>query len=164
MLAGRLQVVDKALKKKWRFLQKYWHKGAFFQAGADDPFASDGVDEVFRRDFSAPTGEDKMDKSILPAVMQVCTVGLRRAAAFGVETLSGRSGNVTELRGCPCRSRVLVDAVGQSTRISSIKTLRISMMTWRRMRRSAANLRAGWLASSRYLSNHGRPKRDISCV
>ncbi|CAI0385116.1 unnamed protein product [Linum tenue] len=49
-------------KQKWRFMQKYFHKGAFFQ---------DEGDNVFKRDFSAPTGEDKMDKSILPKVMQV---------------------------------------------------------------------------------------------
>lgn len=29
----------------------------------------------FRRDFSAPTGEDKFDKSLLPAVMQVKNFG-----------------------------------------------------------------------------------------
>ncbi|RWW46253.1 hypothetical protein BHE74_00047825 [Ensete ventricosum] len=58
-------------KQKWRFMQKYYHKGAFFQSGADDHAATAGTDDIFRRDFSAPTGEDKMDKSILPKVMQV---------------------------------------------------------------------------------------------
>ncbi|CAN1272006.1 Microfibrillar-associated protein 1 [Linum perenne] len=51
-----------APKKKWRFMQKYFHKGAFFQ---DEP------DDQAGRDFSEPTGDDKMDKSILPKVMQV---------------------------------------------------------------------------------------------
>ncbi|KAL3702014.1 hypothetical protein R1sor_020036 [Riccia sorocarpa] len=59
-----------ASKKKWKFMQKYYHKGAFFQSGSDDR-AVPGTDDVFRRDFSAPTGEDKMDKTILPKVMQV---------------------------------------------------------------------------------------------
>lgn len=58
-------------KQKWRFMQKYYHKGAFFQADADDHAATVGSEEIFRRDFSAPTGEDKMDKTILPKVMQV---------------------------------------------------------------------------------------------
>lgn len=58
-------------KQKWKFMQKYFHKGAFFQDEADDPAATAGSDHIFTRDFSAPTGEDKMDKSILPKVMQV---------------------------------------------------------------------------------------------
>lgn len=57
-------------KQKWRFMQKYYHKGAFFQSDADDT-GTVGGDDIYRRDFSAPTGEDKMDKSILPKVMQV---------------------------------------------------------------------------------------------
>lgn len=57
-------------KKKWKFMQKYYHKGAFFQTESDDRDGAGG-DDIFRRDFSAPTGEDKMDKTILPKVMQV---------------------------------------------------------------------------------------------
>ncbi len=43
------------------------------------PDASDkgaGGDTIFTRDFSAPTGEDKMDKSVLPKA--------RRARAFHI--------------------------------------------------------------------------------
>ena len=58
-------------KQKWNFMQKYYHKGAFFQEGGDDVSQSAGRDAIYTRDFSAPTGEDKMDKSILPKVMQV---------------------------------------------------------------------------------------------
>lgn len=57
-------------KKKWKFMQKYYHKGAFFQTESDDRDGAGG-DEIFTRDFSAPTGEDRMDKTILPKVMQV---------------------------------------------------------------------------------------------
>ncbi|KAJ0817768.1 putative microfibrillar-associated protein [Helianthus annuus] len=60
-----------APKQKWRFMQKYYHKGAFFQDDPDDKSGTVGADGIFRRDYSAPTGEDKMDKSILPKVMQV---------------------------------------------------------------------------------------------
>lgn len=60
-----------APKQKWRFMQKYYHKGAFFQSSSDDHAATAGTDDIFRRDFSAPTGEDRMDKTILPKVMQV---------------------------------------------------------------------------------------------
>lgn len=55
-------------KKKWRFLQKYWHKGAFFQDGSDNPYADAARDNIFGRDYSAPTGEDKLDKTVLPKV------------------------------------------------------------------------------------------------
>lgn len=58
-------------KKKWKFMQKYYHKGAFFQTNADDRGGTAGGDEIFKRDFSAPTGEDKLNKMILPKVMQV---------------------------------------------------------------------------------------------
>lgn len=57
-------------KKKWKFMQKYFHKGAFFQTESDDRDGAGG-EEIFKRDFSAPTGEDRMDKTILPKVMQV---------------------------------------------------------------------------------------------
>ena len=53
-------------KKSWKFLQKYWHKGAFFQDAGDAGKDAVGGDNIFRRDFSAPTGDDKMDKSVLP--------------------------------------------------------------------------------------------------
>ncbi|KAF8649100.1 hypothetical protein HU200_064425 [Digitaria exilis] len=38
---------------------------------ADDTIQSAGKDDIYSRDFSEPTGEDKMDKSIPPKVMQV---------------------------------------------------------------------------------------------
>ncbi|KAG8381046.1 hypothetical protein BUALT_Bualt06G0080100 [Buddleja alternifolia] len=58
-------------KQKWRFMQKYYHKGAFFQEDPDDRAGTAGADNIYARDFSDPTGEDKMDKTILPKVMQV---------------------------------------------------------------------------------------------
>ncbi len=49
------------IKGEMRFLQKYYHRGAYYQA--DD-------DEVWKRDFAAPTGEDKtVDRTLLPKVL-----------------------------------------------------------------------------------------------
>ncbi|GIL92145.1 hypothetical protein Vretimale_12216 [Volvox reticuliferus] len=62
-------------KSKWSFLQKYWHKGAYFQEAPDDTRGTVGTDNIFKRDFSAPTGMDKFDKSVLPKVMQVKNFG-----------------------------------------------------------------------------------------
>lgn len=62
-------------KAKVRFMQKYWHKGAYFQDEGDDERATAGGYEIFNRDFSAPTGEDRFDKSLMPKVMQVCVWG-----------------------------------------------------------------------------------------
>eukprot|EP00775_Hariotina_reticulata_P006170 gene6170-6408_t len=62
-------------KAKWKFLQKYWHQGAFFQNDADDARGTANTYQIFARDFSAPTGEDNFDKSQLPAVMQVKNFG-----------------------------------------------------------------------------------------
>ncbi|XP_066399272.1 uncharacterized protein [Miscanthus floridulus] len=36
-------------KQKWKFMQKYYHKGAFFQEGADDVIQSAGKDDIYRR-------------------------------------------------------------------------------------------------------------------
>lgn len=57
---------------KMQFMQRYYHKGVFFMDQNEDS-------ELFQRDFSAPTGEDKElgDKSMLPTVMQVKNWGKR---------------------------------------------------------------------------------------
>ena len=64
-------------KSDWAFMQKYYHKGAFFQSVSDGKHASEGVEEVYKKDYSAPTGEDRYNKAILPEVMQVKNFGKR---------------------------------------------------------------------------------------
>ena len=58
-----------------KFLQKYYHKGAFFQSSADDERGTVGGDAIYRRDFTGATGDDRFDKEALPAVMQVKNFG-----------------------------------------------------------------------------------------
>lgn len=56
---------SKGEKSKLKFLQRYYHKGAFYQDELNDEFGD--------VDFNAPTGLDAdiADKSLLPEVMQV---------------------------------------------------------------------------------------------
>ncbi|KAJ3355436.1 Microfibrillar-associated protein 1 [Entophlyctis luteolus] len=62
----KIEGKNKSERKSMRFLQKYYHKGAFF---ADEEILQ-------KRDFNEPTLEDKFDKSILPEVMQVKNFGM----------------------------------------------------------------------------------------
>lgn len=65
-------------KKNWSFLQKYYHKGAFFQDEAEyKGEKAPLVGSLKERDVSAPTGDDVFDKNLLPEVMRVKNFGKR---------------------------------------------------------------------------------------
>jgi len=63
-------------KEKWKFLQKYYHKGAYFQE--EDETGNAKIGPVMMRDYGAPTGKDAIgDKAAMPKVMQVKNFGMR---------------------------------------------------------------------------------------
>lgn len=55
----------RVFRSKIKFLQKYYHKGAFFQ-----DLAADDSNHIYNRDFNLPTWEDTVDKSNLPGIIQ----------------------------------------------------------------------------------------------
>jgi microfibrillar-associated protein 1 len=64
----KLGKFDTKPKAKWNFLQRYYHKGAFYQ---NDETVTKKADEV----ADAPTLGDRIDKSMLPKVLQVKNFG-----------------------------------------------------------------------------------------
>ena len=59
-------ITNKSMKGRYKFMQKYYHKGSFYME-KDEP--------IYARDFSSATLEDQFDKSVLPKVMQVKNFG-----------------------------------------------------------------------------------------
>lgn len=53
-------------KSQYKFLQKYYHKGAFYQ---------DEHKEILARDYNEATGTDRSDKDVLPEILQVRDFG-----------------------------------------------------------------------------------------
>jgi len=56
----------KADVKQFNFLQKYYHRGGFFQDKA-----ATGEEELYLRDYHEPLEEEKYDKQLLPKAMQL---------------------------------------------------------------------------------------------
>lgn len=63
----------KGRRQRWGFLQRYYHKGAFFR---DVDESGRARERILEREYeAAATGQDRFDKSALPKVMQVKNFG-----------------------------------------------------------------------------------------
>jgi microfibrillar-associated protein 1 len=88
LIAAGLRKDAAAPREKRGFMQRYYHKGVFYM---DEKSMDDGAAAKMRRDFAEPvakddvrrrsyneaTGEDRVNKSALPEVMQVRKFGLK---------------------------------------------------------------------------------------
>eukprot|EP01043_Picozoa_sp_COSAG02_P017669 COSAG02_NODE_806_length_16963_cov_20.149312_2_plen_453_part_00 len=62
-------------EQKWGFMQKYYHRGAFFQDVKED--GSGMAEPLYQRDVGAKTGwEDQFDRAALPKVKQKRNFGM----------------------------------------------------------------------------------------
>lgn len=70
-------------KGEWNFLQKYYHQGAFFQDPSLQSETVKGVDlqELFKRKIQ-PTGLEKVDKTLLPKIMQKRNYGKKSQTKY----------------------------------------------------------------------------------
>ena len=72
--AKRRQMTDKELESMkerknrghMKYMQKYYHKGAYMRGDEDER-----AQELLKRDFTAPVGDDLIDKTLLPESMRV---------------------------------------------------------------------------------------------
>lgn len=60
------EIVNDTPKGRMKYLQRYYHRGAFYL---------DEDSNVFKRDFQQPTLEDRLDRTSLPQAMQVKNFG-----------------------------------------------------------------------------------------
>ncbi len=60
-------------KRQWKFMQKYYHKGAFFMDA--DSLSKADENDVRKRKYDGATGEDQFDFEKLPSVLQVKNFG-----------------------------------------------------------------------------------------
>lgn len=134
-------------KKQLKFMQKYYHKGAFYM---DDSSVRDKED-VRKRDASEATLEDKFNKEMLPQVMQVKNFGragryvtvrcLCTAICFPDLESSSITAPNTRILQTKTRRRASRYGTATTASVTSTYTRWVECVIWRRSveRRSSAS-------------------------
>jgi len=137
-------------KPKMLFMQKYYHKGAFYQD-----------QEILKnRDFSEPTERDRINKELLPAVMRVKNFG--RSGQTKYTHLADQ--DTSRVREGPPSADWVVARAKRERRRGPCAVALCGSATRRGIKRTRSTLGSpsGWLATSTPTTLTSRPPPSAS--
>jgi microfibrillar-associated protein 1 len=87
-------------EEKWGFMQKYYHRGVFFQETKED--GTGMAEPLYQRDVGGRTGQDKFNMAALPKILQKKNFGKMSQVKWthlkDNDTTLGSDGKASSLR------------------------------------------------------------------